>query len=461
VCADLVVKGGQLVTPEGTFKSDLAVTGDTIADIGQGLKADSVLDATGCWVVPGGVDPHVHLQMPTATTISSDDWHSGTVAAAHGGTTTVIDFVEPKRDQSLLDAYLARRHQAEGSAAVDFGMHMTVTSDDHSVLDQLPSVIEAGLPTFKLYTTYDGFRLDDRQLLDVLTSLRSLAALPIVHAESDAIIGWKTESLLREAPDRPSSHPLSRPPEAEVEAIQRVLALAETVGVGIYFVHVSTAGGAEAIQRAKTRGQAVHAETCPQYLLLSDDLYRRPGFEGAKYVCSPPLRDQDQSSVLWNSLRSGVLDVVATDHCPYFLRGQKDLGKATFTDIPGGLPGVELRLSLLYSHGVHAGRITVEQWVERCSTGPARLFGLYPRKGVLAVGSDADLVIYDPSGTRRVSHTMLHENVDYTPYEGISLAGGVRTVVLRGQILVEQGEFVGPSRRGSFLKRAIRGQQDG
>lgn len=452
---DLVVKDGKLITPEGILEADLGVEAGAIAAIAPELEADRVLDATGCWVMPGGIDPHVHLQMPTANTVSSDDWQSGTVAAAYGGTTTVIDFVEPEAGQPLIEALRLRRDQAEGNAAVDFGLHMTITSDEPSLLSQLPTVVSAGLPTFKLYTTYAGFKLDDEQILNVLAALEPLAALPIVHAESDAIVHWKTRSLLASAPRHPGSHPLSRPAQAEQEAIQRVLALADCAGIGIYFVHVSTAGGARAIGHARAGGQRAYGETCPQYLLLDDSRFEAPGFEGAKYVCSPPLRSQEHPPVLWRSLKEGVLDVVATDHCPFFFRGQKDLGAEDFTEIPGGLPGVELRLSLVYSHGVETDKITVEQWVDLCCTAPAKIFGLYPRKGVLAVGSDADVVIYAPQGTREILHDGLHENVDYTPYEGLRQVGSVRTVLLAGQVLVQDGDFVGPTTNGLFQERSL------
>lgn len=452
---DTAIKGGRLITPTGIEDTDLGIAEGKIAAIGPELEADEVLEAAGCWVIPGGVDPHVHLQMPTSATVSSDDWGSGTLAAACGGTTTVVDFVEPEPDQPLVDAFHARQRQAEGVACVDYGLHMTITSASPSVLGQIPAVIDAGLPSFKLYTTYAGFRLSAGEIRAVLDNLAPLPALPIVHAESDAIVARNTARQLAVAPDQPSSHPLSRPPEAEAEAIKDVIELARNAGSPVYFVHVSTADGARAIAQARLAGQAVFGETCPQYLLLDETMYNRESFEGAKFVCSPPLRPPDHSPVLWQALAEGNLQVVATDHCPFFFHGQKDLGQANFTEIPGGLPSVELRLRLVFSYGVAAGRLSAQQWVERCSSGPAKLFGLYPQKGALALGSDADVVVFDPQGKTTVAHAQLHENVDYTPYEGLEVRGQIRAVVLRGQILARGGEYVGAAGTGGFVRRSL------
>ncbi|MCX7669472.1 MAG: dihydropyrimidinase [Anaerolineae bacterium] len=477
---DTIIRNGTLVTPEGVIEADLGIAGETIAAIGRDLTGRQVIDATGKLVIPGGVDPHVHLQMPAGPVVSSDDWETGTIAAACGGTTTVIDFVEPAAGAHgrapLCDALAARRAEAEGRAVIDFGLHMTLRDVAPQTLADIPAVIAAGCPSFKTYTTY-SMKLTDDALVTAMDAVGRAGGLVMVHAENDAGITYLRQKLLAEGKTAPRYHPISRPASMEVEAIERALALAEAAACPAYIVHISTGRGAAAVAAARERGQIAYGETCPQYLLLTDAEFARPGFEGARFVCSPPLRKAADNAALWEFLGRGELQTVGTDHCPFFYRGQKDLGCSQgerpcapadyppFTRIPGGMPGIEARLALLYTFGVRAGRLTVEQWVEVCCSAPARLFGLAGRKGVLAVGADADVVIFDPAREAVLTHRnnaaahghpplhALHENCDYTPYEGFALRGYPILTMRRGHVIVRDGEFVGGPGGGRFLPR--------
>jgi dihydropyrimidinase len=452
---ELVLKNGTVVTPAGTRRADVGIREGRIAALEPGLEARENLDATGLLVLPGAVDPHVHLQMPAGSTLSSDDWETGTRAAAHGGTTTVIDFVEPEPDEPLLEALAARRAEAEGRAVIDYGLHMTLARTDAPTLEAVPEVVAAGVTSFKTYTTYEGFRLDDAALLEALSTVAATGGLTLVHAESDAITQRETARLLAAGQTAPRYHPLSRPAVAEAEAVQRVLALAEVAGAPVYIVHVSTARAAAALAAAQVRGQEAYGETCPQYLLLTAAEYGRPGFEGAKFVCSPPLRSATDGEALWQALGRGTLQTLGTDHCPFNYEGQKDLGRDAFDRIPGGLPSIEARLALLYTFGVRAGRLSLERWVELCAGAPARLFGLFPRKGALQVGADADVVLFDPEKRVTLTQALLHERVDYTPYEGLNLQGYPVTTLVHGQVIVREGQFVGDRGGGRFLERPV------
>ena len=439
-----------------------------IAAIGHDLQGAAVIDAAEKLVIPGAVDPHVHLQMPAGALTSSDDWATGTVAAACGGTTTVIDFVEPE-GQALLPALAERRAEAEGQAVIDFGLHMTLGDAQPATLAQIPAVIAAGCPSFKTYLTYEGLKLDDGQMLAAMEAVADAGGSMLVHAENDALIAHQKSRLLNAGRREPRWQPVSRPAAAEGEAVERALALAEVAGCPLYVVHASTRRGAEAVARARARGQAAHGETCPQYLLLTAAECDRPGFEGSKFICSPPLRAAEDNAALWERLASGDLSTVGTDHCPFLYRGQKDLGRRadeaaaslpSFAEIPGGLPGIELRLALLYSYGVGAGRLSLERWVEVCCSGPARIFGLSGRKGVLAAGADADIVIFDPRREVTVSPSLLHERCDYTPYEGYRLTGYPVLTLLRGRTVARDGRIVARDDRcvaeaggGRFLRR--------
>ena len=450
---DLVIHDGQIVTAQQTLQADLAIRQGKVAAIGPGLKGAHTIDAHGLLVLPGGVDPHVHLETPVGVTNSSDDWFTGTRAAAYGGTTTVIDFVEPGPGETLDHALNARRRLAERKAVIDFGLHMTLTQADEATLVQIPAIVAQGCPSFKTYTTYEGFKLTDTELLRIFEEVTSAGGISLVHAEQDAILAYLRDRLRRQGKTAPLFHTISRPAVAEAAAMTACLALAEVSAAQIYFVHVSTSRGLAAIRAARKQGVRVLAETCPQYLLLTDRELERPGFGGACFVCSPPLRVDGDCAGLWDGLGAGDLDTVATDHCPFFYEGQKDLGKDTYEQIPAGLPGIELRLALLYTFGVLTGKISLNRWVELCCSAPAQIFGLYPRKGTLEAGCDADLVLFDPLREVTLTRAGLHEQVDYTPYEGFRLRGYPILTILRGKILVENGHFMGTPGDGNFLAR--------
>jgi dihydropyrimidinase len=446
---DCVIKNGTLVTATGLRQADIGIRGETIAEINSHLSGRDQISAEGMLVVPGGVDPHVHLEMPAGMMITSDTWKTGSRAAAFGGTTTIIDFIEPAYvGQPLLNSFAERKKQATGSSEVDFGFHMTLCAADQATLHQIPGVVAAGIPSFKLYTTYSGFHLDDTSLVLALEAIGKAGGLALVHAESDAIIQHATQRLQAAGLLALRAFPESRPAIAEVEAIERVLSFAKYIGTPVYIVHISTQAGAAAVARARQFGQQAWGETCPHYLLLDESRILTDDFTGAKVVCCPPLREQANQPALWGALQNGKLQTIGSDHCAFNFNGQKDAGKASFLEIPSGLPGIELRLALTYTYGVMQGRITLPQWVNLCCTAPARLFGLHPQKGELVVGADADIVLFDPNQKAVVTRAMLHENVDYSPYEGMTLTGMVDTTLLRGQVLVRGGKWEAPGTLG-------------
>jgi dihydropyrimidinase len=449
---DLVISNGTLVTAEATMHADLGIRDGQVAAVGKRLSGLETIDARGMLVLPGAVDEHVHLQMPVGEFASSDDFYTGTVAAACGGTTAVVDFVEPRAGQSLVDALAARRAEADGKVAIDYGLHITLSRADGETLAQIPSSIEAGAASFKMYMAYDGLRLDDGGLLRALAALGEHGGRALVHAENHFAIAYLTAQALAAGRTGPENHPLTRPDWMEAEAIHRLLALARVTDTPLVLAHLSCALGLEEVRRARARGQTIWVETCPQYLLLDEAEYRRPGFEGAKFVMAPPPRTAADRSALWAGLAAGEVDTVATDHCPFFYETQKTRGRDDFSRIPGGAPGIETRLALLYTYGVRSGRLTPERWVEVCCTAPARRFGLAPRKGTLAIGADAEVVIFDPQRKVTLSQETLHQNVDYTPYEGWEVQGYPATVLSRGEVIVRDGKFVGNRGRGEFLK---------
>lgn len=449
---DLVIRDGTLVGSSGVRQADIGIKDGKISEIASALRGREEISADGMLVLPGGVDPHVHIEMPTAVTTTSDDWEAGSRAAAFGGTTTVIDFIEPRYPkQPLLESFQERVNQAQGQSAIDFSLHMTLCAADTETLQQVAGVVAAGMPSFKMYTTYTGFHLSDEELLAAFEAIAEAKGMAIVHAESDAIVQHSVRRLKNADRLSVREFPLSRSETAEKEAVERVLNLADYVGVPVYIVHVSTRYGAAAIARARQKGQAAWGETCPQYLLLNESYITTGDFSGAKFVCCPPLRTEQDQEYLWASLMKGSLQTIGTDHCAFNFHGQKELGRDSFLEIPPGIPGIELRLALLYTYGVKTGRLTLVQWVDLCCTAPARLFGLYPRKGELILGADADIAIFDPNHDEIVTHSEMHENVDYTPYEGIRLAGKIKTTILRGQVLVRDGIWVGNQIRGDFV----------
>jgi dihydropyrimidinase len=458
---DTVIAGGMVVTAERQMLADVAIGGESIAAVGPGLAREdaATIDATGCYLFPGFVDPHVHLSLPIGGgLVSNDDFTSGTIAAACGGTTTVIDFTTQERGTPLLRAVEQRRAEADGGVAIDYSLHVTVVDGQAQTLRDVQRLAADGYPSLKLYMTYAGLMVDDGELLAVLDTAAGCGALTMVHAESHEIITYLTRRLLAQGETGPLSHALSRPAWAEGEAVGRAIALARAARAPLYVVHVSCIDALLPIARARGEGQAVYAETCPHYLLLGEEEYSRPGFEGAKYVMTPPLRSQSNWPYLWDGLQRGTIDVVATDHCPWDYSGQKTRGRDRFDLIPGGIAGVETRGSLMFSEGVTAKRLTPERVAALLSTNPARLFGLYPRKGTIAAGSDADIVVVDPRQSRTLRQADLHQNVDYTVYEDWQVWGWPVMTMSRGRIVSRQGRFTGDSSHGRFVARQRIGQ---
>jgi dihydropyrimidinase len=452
-----LVRNGRVVTASETYEADVYVESGRVALVGQGLSlpADTVIDASGCLVLPGGVDAHTHLDMPAGELTSADDFETGTRAAAFGGTTTVIDFATPEPGQALPDALETWRGKAEGRAAVDYGFHMAVREVGEQTPGEMARLTrDEGVTSFKLYLAYPGvLQVDDAAFFRALLGARECGALTLVHAENGGVIDVLVKRALARGDTAPRFHALTRPPSTEAEATGRAIALAEIAGAPLYVVHLSSAAALAHVTAARDRGLPVHAETCPQYLFLSLADYDRPGFDGAMYVMSPPLREAADQEALWRGLAAGDLQVVATDHCPFTL-ADKARGMGDFSRIPNGAAGVETRMMLLWDGGVRAGRLDATRFVELTSTGPARIFGLWPRKGTIAVGSDADLVVWDPERETRLSVETLHMRVDYSPYEGRLVRGRPVVVMSRGEVIVDRGEWRGRPGRGQFLKRA-------
>ncbi len=453
---DLVITNGMIVTAEATAQADLGIAAGRIAAIGTGLRGEETIDAAGKLVLPGAIDEHVHLEMPVGEFASSDDFYTGTVAAACGGTTSIVDFAEPRPGQLLVEGLDERRAKADPKVVIDYGLHMTLSRADDETLAQIPASIEAGAASFKLYMAYEGLRLNDEGLLRALAALREHGGRALVHAENHHAIVYLTARALAEGRTGPENHPLTRPDIMEAEAIHRLLSLAQVAGAPLVLAHLSCARGLDAVRAGRERGQTVWVETCPQYLLLDEKEYRRPGFEGAKFVMAPPPRTAADRAALWGGLGAGEIDTVATDHCPFFYATQKTRGLDDFSRIPGGAPGIETRLSLLYTHGVRAGHLTPERWVQVCCAEPARRFGLAPRKGSLSIGADADVVIFDPERRVKLSVEALHQNVDYCPYEGWEVQGYPQTVLARGEVIVRDGAFIGAPGRGQYLHSSPR-----
>jgi dihydropyrimidinase len=458
-----LIRGGTVVTATDLYRGDVLIEGEKISAIGtpEGLipeggqiHTDRTIDATGKYVIPGGIDVHTHLDMPFGGTTSADDFESGTIAAAHGGTTSVVDFAIQYRGQTLSHALDAWRGKADGKAAIDYGFHMIVTDLNDAVLREMDALVLEGVTSFKLFMAYPGvFMLDDASIFRALLRTRENGGTICMHAENGGVIDVLVQRALAEGKTEPKYHALTRPARAEAEATHRAIALAEIAGVPIYIVHLSAPEALEMVTAARDRGLPAYAETCPQYLFLSYDNYEEPGFEGAKYVMSPPLRPKEGQDRLWRGLAGNDLQAISTDHCPFCMKEQKELGRGDFSKIPNGAPGIETRMSLVFDGGVRTGKITLNRFVELTSTSPARIFGLFPRKGTIAPGSDADLVIFDPNKKQTLSAKTLHMKVDYNPYEGREVTGAADIVLSRGKVVVENGEFVGRAGSGSFLKR--------
>ena len=455
---DTIIVNGQVVTATDTYSSDVAISAGKIAAIGTGLpreNAGKIIDAAGKYVLPGGIDVHTHLDMPFGGTTSADDFETGTRAAAFGGTTTLIDFAIQYKGQSLRKAWEAWMQKASSKAVCDYSFHCIITELGNSQLEEMNALVREGVSSFKLFMAYPGvFMLDDASIFKAFRATAQNGGLVCMHAENGGAIDVIVQQALAEGKKAPKYHALTRPTTAEAEATARAIALAEMAGAPVYIVHLSCNDALEKVREARDRGLPVYAETCPQYLYLSIENFDAPGFEGAKYVFTPPLREKWHQEKLWNGLKRDHLQVVSTDHCPFCFKEQKELGRDDFTKIPNGGPGIEHRMSLIFSGGVAAGRFNVNRFVELVSTTPAKLFGLYPRKGTIAVGGDADLVVFDPKRKHTISAKNHHMRVDYSMFEGIQVTGMPDVVLSRGRVVVEGDKFLGRPGAGEFLKRS-------
>ncbi len=453
-----LIKGGTVLTASETFIADVLVEDGKIAGLANGFDGtfDETIDAMGKYVFPGGIDAHTHMDMPFGGTTASDDFETGTIAAAHGGTTTILDFAIQQKGGSLRAALDTWHAKAEGKAATDYGFHMIATDVPPSALEEMGGLVNEGITSFKLFMAYPGvLLLDDQSIFRAMLRAGELNALITMHAETGLPIDVLVERALAEGRTAPIYHALTRPEVAEATGTERAIALAEMAHVPVYMVHLSAQRALERVMEARDRGLPAYAETCPQYLFMSeDDLRGTPEdeFEGAKYVCTPPLRPKHHHDHLWRGLRNYDLQVVATDHCPFCMKDQKELGRDSFAKIPNGMPGVETRMYLLWE-GVRAGKISMNRFVEITSTAPAKIFGLYPRKGSMGVGADADLVVWDPEKRHTLSHETLHMRVDYSPVEGREVVGFPSVVMQRGKVLTRDGKFLGKAGQGRFLKR--------
>ena len=457
-----LIANGTVVNADGSTQADVLVDGGTIALVGgslaaAGVTADRTIDAAGKYVIPGAIDVHTHFDMPFGGTMSKDTFETGTRAAAFGGTTTILDFAIQPKGGSLRAGIDEWHAKAEGTCAIDYGFHMIVSDVTDAVLEEMDRVVAEGIPEFKLFTAYPGVLYsDDGAIFRAMQRTVDNGGLIMMHAENGIAIDVVANQNAEAGRTDPYWHGVSRYAVFEGEATDRVIRLAEAAGSAVYIVHLSSRDALDAVRAGRDRGTPVYAETCPQYLFLSlDDLGN--GFEGSKFVCSPPLRPRDHWPELWKGLQADDLQIVATDHCPFDFHGQKELGRGDFRKIPNGLPAVEDRLDLVHDGGVVGGHISRERWIEVCSAAPARMFGMAGRKGVVAAGADADLVIYDPNRRHTISARTHHMNVDYSCYEGRTVQGGSDVVLSRGKVIVENGRYTGSRGDGRFLRRTPTG----
>ena len=454
-----LITNGLIVTADGSYAADVLIDGETIAAIGTGMagiaEVDETIDATGKYVIPGGIDVHTHMELPFGGTAAKDTFETGTRAAAFGGTTSIVDFAVQSRGASLREGLDTWHAKAEGNAVLDYGFHMIMSDVNDDTLKEMDALVAEGVPDFKLFTAYPGvFYSDDGAIFRAMQQTGKNGGLIMMHAENGMAIDVIAADTIAAGVTDPFGHGLARYSILEGEATNRVIRLAEAAKVPVYIVHLSAREALKAVRIARDEGLPAFAETCPQYLFLSlDDMGN--GFEGAKFVCSPPLRSEDHQPELWKGLVKDDLQVVSTDHCPFDFHGQKELGRGDFRKVPNGLPGVEDRMDLLHDGGVVGGKITKERWVEITSTAPAKLFGMYPRKGAIIVGADADVVIYDPNRKRKISAKTHHMDVDYSCYEGRTVQGSSDVVMSRGSVVVRDGAFTGRRGHGKFLKRGV------
>src|SRR5437868_7516806 len=449
-----LIRNGRIITAVDDYKADVLIEGETVSVIGAKLEmeADRVLDAVGKLVIPGGIDPHTHMELPFGGTQASDDFFTGTRAAAHGGTTTIIDFAVQYKGQTLTEGLDNWHAKAEGKATIDYGLHLITTDLEDERVPELLRVMDEGVTSFKMFMAYPGvFLVDDATIYRAMSAAGQRGGLICMHAENGIVINEIIKRALADGKTAPKYHALTRPTRAEAEGVHRAIAIAEMAESPVYIVHLSCADALNQVREARDRGLPAFAETCPQYLFLSVDDYG-DGWDGAKYVMTPPLRERSNQAELWKGLKMDDLQVISTDHCPFCMKEQKELGKDDFTKIPNGAPGVEHRVSLIYN-GVVENRISLNRFVELTSTAAAKMFGLFPKKGTIAVGSDADIVIFDPNKNQTISVKTHHMNVDYSAYEGKTIKGVVDTVLSRGSVVIDKGEFKGKAGNGQFLKR--------
>lgn len=457
---DLIIKGGTVATASDTFVADVGIKNGQVAALANGLKGGaSEIDARGKLVLPGGIESHCHIEQESATgAMTSDDYYSGSVSAAFGGNTTIVPFAAQHRGQSVRDVLRTYHDRAGPKSVIDYSYHLIISDPTEKVLkEELPEAFEQGITSFKVFMTYDKMIVSDEQMLDILVTAREHGALTMVHAENNAMIKWMVARLVARGHDAAKFHAVSHPAAAEAEAINRGIELASFVDAPLLIVHVSTDAGARLVANARLDGKKIFGETCPQYLFLTRDDLDRPGAEGAKFCCSPPLRDTATQNDLWRHLQAGTFHLYSSDHAPYRFDETGKLMNGPnppFNKVANGMPGIELRTPLLFSEGVRKRRISLNQFVALTSTNAAKLFGMHPRKGTIAIGSDADIAIWDPELTRTVTAGSMHDNMDYTPFEGADLTGWPVTVISRGNVIVDGGELKAERGRGQFLKRA-------
>ncbi|MGN8646622.1 dihydropyrimidinase [Gracilibacillus sp. HCP3S3_G5_1] len=449
-----IIKNGSIVTPEQTYHADILIEGEKISAIGESLdiKEAEIFDAKGLYVLPGAVDEHTHMSMPNpgATTMP---WETETVAAAVGGTTTIVDFAIQEKGKTLAEAIKKWKQKANNQTAIDYSLHIAITDLNEEIITEIPSAVEQGVTTFKVFMAYkDDKMVDDATLYQVLKKSKEVGGLVMVHAENGDVISLLQEEYVQQGNTEPYYHAITRPIEIEAEATRRAIAIANITDAPIFIVHVSGEEPAEEIRRARMKGQAVYGETCPQYLFLDETYLQLPHFEGAKYVCSPPLREKVHQKKLWTAINDGTLQTIGTDHCSFTFKEQKHIGVNDFSKIPNGGNGIENWIQLLYTYGVQAGKIKIEQLVELTSSNPAKFMGLFPRKGTIAVGSDADIVLFDPIVQKVISAETHLQASDYNFYEGFTVNGSPRHVFLRGRQIVEDGVYIGNLQQGQFIE---------
>ena len=450
-----LIKNGRIVTAVDDYKADILIEGETISTIGKSLEmeADVTIDAKNKLVIPGGIDPHTHMELPFGGTQSSDDFFTGTRAAAFGGTTTIIDFAVQTKGESMTSGVDAWHKKAEGKTAIDYGFHLITTEFEDGNEKEMYKLMDEGITSFKLFMAYPGvFLADDATIFRAMSAAGERGGLICMHAENGIVINEIIKRFLKDGRTAPKYHALTRPTIAEAEGVHRAIAIAEMAESPVYIVHLSCTDALNKVREARDRGIPAFAETCPQYLFHSIEDYG-DGFEGARYVMTPPLREKHNHAELWKGLKMDDLQVISTDHCPFCMKEQKELGKDDFSKIPNGAPGVENRMSLIYNGGVVENRISLNRFVELTSTAAAKMFGLFPKKGTIAVGSDADIVIFDPEKEHTFGIDAEHMNVDYSSYEGWKVKGKVETVLSRGRVVIENGEHKGKAGDGQFLKR--------